>query len=192
MNPAAADEWLIRCDGLQAGYARPLVGPVSFSAGRGAVVGLAGPNGAGKSTLLRALVGSARVFGGRIDRRPGVRLSHQEQHFDSLAGLPVSGADLLGLTGAPAAGLPAGLLGKLGARLDRLSGGEMQLLRVWACLMAPADVVLLDEPTNNLDREGSAFLEALLARHCADRAIVVVSHDARLLRSACTALVELA
>ncbi len=187
----AADEWLVRCERVEAGYARSLVGPVSFSAARGEVIGLAGPNGAGKSTLLRALIGAARLFGGRIERRPGLRTSVQEQGFELLAGFPLSGIDLLGLTGAPAEGLPASLLSRLGGRLDRLSGGQMQLLRVWACLMAPADLVLLDEPTNNLDRQGTAFIEGLLARHCADRAIVVVSHDLPLLRAVCSAVVEL-
>jgi ATPase subunit of ABC transporter with duplicated ATPase domains len=57
--------------------------------------------------------------------------------------------------------------------------------------MAPADLVLLDEPTNNLDRDGTAFLEAVLARHCADRAIVVVSHDARFLRAVASSVIEL-
>jgi zinc transport system ATP-binding protein len=188
---AAAGECLIRCEELVVGYERPLAGPVSFAAARGEVIGLAGPNGAGKSTLLRALTGAARVFGGRIERPPGLRVSHQEQGFESLAGFPLSGAELLGLTGAPAADLPASLIDRLGARLDRLSGGQMQLVRVWACLMAPADLVLLDEPTNNLDRQGTAFLEGLLARHCADRAIVLVSHDLGLLRAVSSTVVEL-
>ncbi len=183
--------WLVRCEQLEAGYERALVGPLDFAAGPGDVIGLAGPNGVGKSTLLRALIGGARIFGGSIERRPGLRVSQQEQGFESLAGFPLSGTELLALTGAPAQGLPSWLLPKLGERLDRLSGGQMQLLRVWACLMAPADLVLLDEPTNNLDRDGTAFLEAVLARHCADRAIVVVSHDARFLRAVASSVIEL-
>jgi zinc transport system ATP-binding protein len=186
-----SNNWLVRCEQLEVGYERVLVGPLSFTAGVGEVVGLAGPNGAGKSTLLKALIGGARIFGGRIERRPGLRVSQQEQGFESLAGFPLSGAELLALTAAPAQGLPTWLLPKLGERLDRLSGGQMQLLRVWACLMAPADLVLLDEPTNNLDRDGTAFLEAVLARHCADRAIIVVSHDARFLRAVASDVIEI-
>jgi ATPase subunit of ABC transporter with duplicated ATPase domains len=184
-------DWLIRVDRVEAGYTRPVVGPVSFAAGRGDVIGLAGPNGSGKSTLLKALIGAARIFAGDIERRPGLQVSQQHQGFDSLEGFPLNGIELLGLTGARAEGLPAWIAPKLGERLDRLSGGQMQLLRVWACLMAPADVVLLDEPTNNLDRDGTTFLEATLARHSADRVIVVVSHDARFLRTVSTCLVEL-
>jgi zinc transport system ATP-binding protein len=58
--------------------------------------------------------------------------------------------------------------------------------------MAPADIVLLDEPTNNLDREGTGFIEAVLARHCQDRVIMVVSHDARFVRNVCTEVIEFA
>ena len=184
-------DWLIRADRAEVGYVRPVVGPVSFAAGRGDVIGLAGPNGSGKSTLLKALIGVARVYAGSIERRPGLQVSQQQQGFESLDGFPLSGFELLRLTGARSDGLPPGIAAKLGERLGRLSGGQMQLLRVWACLMAPADVVLLDEPTNNLDRDGTAFLEATLARHSADRAIIVVSHDARFLRTVSTRLIEL-
>jgi ATPase subunit of ABC transporter with duplicated ATPase domains len=187
---AGPASWLLRFDAVQAGYAHAVVGPVSFAIGRGQVLGLTGPNGCGKSTLLKAMVGSARLFGGRIEKRPGIALSHQQQGFESLDGFPLSGLDLLSLTGADTRGLPPWLEPKIGQRLDRLSGGQVQFLRLWACLMAPADVVLLDEPTNNLDRDGTAFLEAVLARHREDRAIVVVSHDARFVRAVCTEVIE--
>ena len=187
----APRDWLIRCDAVAAGYGKPVIGPVSFAAARGDVIGLAGANGSGKSTLLKALIGTARIHAGRLDRQPRLQISHQQQDFDTLEGLPLSGLELLDLTGAGSEGLPPWLAPRLGERLDRLSGGQVQLLRVWACLMAPADLVLLDEPTNNLDREGTAFLAATLARHSADRAIIVVSHDAPFLQSVCTEVIEL-
>lgn len=188
---AASGDWLVRCDGVIAGYVRPVIGPLTFRAGRGDVIGLAGANGSGKSTLLKALIGTARIHDGRLEKQPQLRISHQEQDFDTLAGIPLCGADLLELTGARSDGLPPGLASRLGERLDRLSGGQVQLLRVWACLMAPSDVVLLDEPTNNLDREGTAFLAATLARHSADRAVIVVSHDAPFLQAISTEVIEL-
>jgi zinc transport system ATP-binding protein len=184
--------WLLRFEAVEAGYKRPIVGPVSFAIGRGQVLGLAGPNGCGKSTLLKTMIGSARLFAGRIEKRPGLTLSYQQQGFESLDGFPLSGTDLLSLTGADTRGLPSWLEPKLDQRLDRLSGGQVQFLRLWSCLMAPADIVLLDEPTNNLDREGTGFLEAVLARHRRDRAIVVVSHDARFVRNVCTEVIEFA
>jgi zinc transport system ATP-binding protein len=183
---------LIQVSDLAAGYSQPVVGPVSFSLGRGEILGISGPNGCGKSTLLRALVGSARLFGGSIERRARLRISHQQQGFDVARDIPLSGAELLTLTDAPAAGLPDWLRSRLGQRLDSLSGGQMQFLRLWACLMAPTDVVLLDEPTNNLDREGVAFLQAVLHRLDPALAVIIVSHDAPFVRAVCTSVIELA
>lgn len=182
---------LLRFDQVVAGYTQPVVGPVSLAVAAGDVVGITGPNGCGKSTLLRVLSGSARAFSGRIERAPGLQISHQQQGFDSLAGFPLSGRELLALTGAPSLGLPPWLQGRLDERLGRLSGGQMQFLRLWACLMAPADVVLLDEPTNNLDRDGVRFLEDVLTHMSARCGLMVVSHDARFIRAVCSEVVEL-
>ncbi|MFZ4537418.1 ATP-binding cassette domain-containing protein [Propionivibrio sp.] len=177
---------LFEIDALSAGYTRPVVGPVSLRLGGGEVLGLVGPNGCGKSTLLAALSGSARIFSGRIDKRPGLRLSLQQQQPPQIDGVPFNGAELLALTGAGAEGLPPWLASRLSERLDRLSGGQLQFLYLWACLQAPADVVLLDEPTNNLDPEGVAFLEVALRQRAGEGAgLLVVSHDARFIDAVC-------
>ena len=84
-------ERLLRVSGLRAGYAGPVAGPLSFELHRGEILGLAGPNGAGKSTLLKALWGGVRVFGGQVDKAPGLAISHQAQGFDDLRGVPLSG-----------------------------------------------------------------------------------------------------
>lgn len=182
---------LLRFEEVVAGYAQPVVGPVSVVVCAGDVVGITGPNGCGKSTLLRALSGSARIFSGRIERAPGLQVSHQQQGFDSLAQFPLNGRELLALTEAPSQGLPPWVHDRLDERLGRLSGGQMQFLRLWACLMAPASVVLLDEPTNNLDREGVRFLEDVLKHMSARRGLIVVSHDTRFIRAVCSRVVEL-
>jgi ATPase subunit of ABC transporter with duplicated ATPase domains len=183
---------LFELDALTAGYARPVVGPVSLRLVRGEILGIAGPNGCGKSTLLAALTGSARIFSGRIDKRPGLRLSLQQQQAPLSEGLPFNGTELLALTGAPAAGLPPWLAPRLTERLDRLSGGQLQFLYLWACLQAPADAVLLDEPTNNLDPEGVTFLEGALRRRASDGAgLLLVSHDVRFIDAVCDRTVAL-
>ena len=177
---------------LTAGYARPVVGPVSLQLNAGEVLGIVGPNGAGKSTLLAALTGSTRIFSGRIDRRPGLRLSLQQQQPPQIEGVPFNGAELLALTGASTAGLPPWLAPRLADRLDRLSGGQLQFLYLWACLQAPADAVLLDEPTNNLDPDGVAFLEGALRRRAAEGAgLLLVSHDVRFIDAVCDRTVRL-
>ncbi|PZR19096.1 MAG: ABC transporter, partial [Azospira oryzae] len=75
---------------------------------------------------------------------------------------------------------------------DRLSGGQLQFLHLWACLQAPADVILLDEPTNNLDPQGVAALgAAIAARAAAGAGIVLVSHDDDFVAAACQRVVRL-
>ncbi len=177
---------LLRCEGLVAGWRQPVTTGVSVQVSAGEIVGLTGPNGVGKSTLLAALAGRARIFTGRIERAPGVVVSLQTQEIPSLAGLPLSGSDLLALTGATAEGLPNWLNGKLSLRLDSLSGGQRHYLALWAILQAPADLLLLDEPTNHLDVAGVEHLVGVL-RGLAARGtgILLVSHDHEFVERCC-------
>jgi len=62
-----------------AGYTHAVSPATTFSVARGEVVGLAGPNGIGKSTLLNAVLGTARLFAGRIERAPGTRIGYLPQ-----------------------------------------------------------------------------------------------------------------
>jgi zinc transport system ATP-binding protein len=183
---------LINVSNLTAGYARPVTGSVSFALARGEILGLVGPNGCGKSTLLSALLGGARIFSGDVVRAPGLMVTLQTQQQPDVAGVPLTGAELLALTGASAQGLPSWLEVRLGDRLDRLSGGQRQFLHLWACLQAPGDAVLLDEPTNNLDPDGVTHLVgALRARAAAGAGLILVSHDADFVASVCDRLIPL-
>ena len=183
---------LLRAEGLVAGWQMPATQAVDFSLAAGEVVGLTGPNGVGKSTLLAAFAGRARIFSGRIEQQKGLRLALQTQDIPPVVGLPLSGRELLALTGASAAGLPPWLAGRIDMRLDRLSGGQRHYLALWAILQAPADLVLLDEPTNNLDAAGVAHLTAHLRERAeAGAGVVVVSHDAAFVETVCDRVVVL-
>ncbi|MFZ5555618.1 MAG: ATP-binding cassette domain-containing protein [Pseudomonadota bacterium] len=182
---------LLAYEGAVVGYAAPVAGPVSFAVARGEAVGLWGPNGCGKTTLLNALCGSARLLGGRIERASGLRVALQRQAPLPAAGLPLTGRDLLRLTGAAGALWPPGAAFG-GRRLDRLSGGQLQFAQVWACIAAPVDLVLLDEPTGNLDPAATRRLEDALLQRRAGLGLLLVSHERPFLERVCTEIVDLA
>jgi zinc transport system ATP-binding protein len=186
-------QMLLAVEGLVAGWRKPVVGPLSFSLSRGEVVGLWGANGSGKSTLLAAIAGQARCFAGQIERMPGVEVAVQPQSPVRFAPLPVTGGELLRIAGADpdAQGLPATLAALLPRRLDRVSGGQHQLLAVWAALAGPASLVLLDEPTNNLDPTHTGLLADMIASRRVDRAVLLVSHERAFLNAHCTRILAL-
>jgi ATPase subunit of ABC transporter with duplicated ATPase domains len=182
---------LIRLDEVVAGYRDPVVGPVSLSVSPGEVVGLTGPNASGKSTVLNAIVGTARVFEGVVTRQAGLRVTVQQQRPVRLAEMPLTGQELLRLTGAHGAEAPPAVAALHRQRLDRLSGGQYQLLYVWACLAGHAELVLLDEPTNNMDPQAVATVrQALGAPFMRERGVLVISHVRDLLNGVCTRIVH--
>ena len=90
------------------------------------------------------------------------------------------------------AGLPPWLAGRIDDRLDRLSGGQRHYLTLWAVLLAPADLVLLDEPTNNLDRAGVDHLAGVLRRLAGSGiGLVLVSHDHEFVERVCDQVIVL-
>lgn len=190
-GPRSAGDALLRIEGLRAGYTRPVVGPLSFEVGPGEVLGLWGANGTGKSTLLHAIAREARLFSGRIWRAPGLTLAYQEQQPVRLPAMPLKGTDLLRAAGADGTAVPKPLAPLLGRRIDRLSGGEYQLLSVWCALAGPADLVLLDEPTNNLDPRTESLLAEILGSQRDRRAVLLVSHEEGFLEATCARVLHL-
>jgi ATPase subunit of ABC transporter with duplicated ATPase domains len=182
---------LLQLSEVVAGYATPVVGPCSMTMEAGDRIGLAGPNGAGKSTLLRAIADSARVFSGRIERRQALQLAWQEQQPVRPDELPVSGWDYLRFAGATERPPPARLAEWLGKRADSLSGGQFQLLSIWAALGGKAQLVLLDEPTNNLDPLGEQILADTLSLDTTERAVLIVCHDRAFLERTCNRIMEI-
>ena len=163
-----------------------------FGVSPGEVVGIWGPNGAGKSTLLNAVAGWARVHGGRLERPRDLSLAYQGQRPVRLPEMPFRVREYLTYLDAHHAEPPARLADWLDRRIDRLSGGQFQLLTVWACLASGADLVLLDEPSNNLDPQALDSLTELLRTREGHGAVLVVSHEGGFLEAACDRCVEVA
>ena len=164
---------------------RTVLHAVDFSAHPGTLTALAGPNGAGKSTLLKALCGILP----RTNKMDPRRVAYLPQGAHAAWGLTVEELAALGriphADHAPAAVLRAlelcGIAALADQRVDRLSGGEARramLARVFAT--EPA-VLLLDEPTADLDPRAAFAIMRLLRETAADgRTVVVVLHTIEL------------
>ena len=153
---------------------------------RGDRVGLIGPNGSGKTTILRLLVGELEPDAGRIARGTGLQVAYfdqQREQLDPDATVADTVAD--GNTTVVVRGVPKHVLGYLAEFLfpreraispvRTLSGGERNRLLLARLFAKPANVLVLDEPTNDLDLETLELLEESIADF--DGTVLLVSHD---------------
>ena len=187
---------------------RTAVSNVSFSLRAGRIIALLGPNGAGKSTLMRSLNGSIPVSSGRVEldgrpldsfsrrdiaRRIAVVAQENETRFPVtvlqyvLAGRFANGSafgwEAEGDISAAREALERCDLGGFAPRLmNELSGGERQRVVLARALATEARILLLDEPTANLDLEHQAMLFRLVRERCdgCGAASDVITHDANL------------
>lgn len=165
---------------------RVLIDDLSFSVPAGAIVGIIGGNGAGKSTLFRMISGSEQPDSGRVDLGETVKLAFVEQSRHELKDEKTvweaisDGMDMLTINGKeyPSRSYIGRFNFKGGdqqKRVGDLSGGERGRLQLAHTLKQGANVLLLDEPSNDLDIETlRALEEAVLAF---PGAVMVVSHD---------------
>jgi len=165
---------------------RLLIDKLSFKIPAGAIVGIIGPNGAGKSTLFRMITKKEKPDAGTISIGKTVKLAHVDQSRDELqAGKTVfedisGGQDMLkvGRFEMPA----RAYLARFNFRgadqqkpVGELSGGERGRLHLARMLMSGANVLLLDEPSNDLDVETLRALEEALLEFAG--CVLVISHD---------------
>ena len=165
---------------------RLLLDHVSFRVPAGAIVGIIGPNGAGKSTLFRMITGREQPDSGEIVVGPTVKIAHVDQSRDALGGTKTvweeiaDGADILtvGKFEMPS----RAYLGRFNFKgadqqkiVGNLSGGERGRLHLAKTLIAGGNVLLLDEPSNDLDVETLRALEDALLEFAGS--ILVISHD---------------
>ena len=178
---------VIEFKNVSKGYGdRLLIDKLSFQVPPGAIVGIIGPNGAGKSTLFRMITGREKPDSGKILIGKTVKLAHVEQSRDELAAEKTVFEDISGGQDILKVGrfeMPArAYLARFNFRgadqqkpVGQLSGGERGRLHLARMLMSGANVLLLDEPSNDLDVETLRALEEALLEFAGS--VMVISHD---------------
>src|SRR5699024_8096946 len=165
---------------------------VTWRIGPGERTGILGANGAGKSTLLGLIAGTVQPTTGRVKRGKTVQVAILDQQFSELAEIADQRVrEVLARTRATFAVdgkdlTPAQLLERLGfsrahlsARVDDLSGGQRRRLQLLLVLLSEPNVLILDEPTNDVDTDMLTAMEDLLDTW--PGTLSVVSHDRYLL-----------
>jgi ATP-binding cassette ChvD family protein len=178
---------VIEADKLTKAYGdRLLIEELSFKLPRGGIVGVIGPNGAGKTTLFRMITGQEKPTGGKLKIGETVTLSYVDQSRDTLNGDNTVWQEISG--GAEILEIGKRKINSRGyvsnfnfkgpdqqKKVKDLSGGERNRVHLAKLLKSGGNVMLLDEPTNDLDVETLRALEDALLNFagCA----VVISHD---------------
>ena len=178
---------VIEADHLQKAFGeRLLVEDLSFKIPPGAIVGIIGPNGAGKTTLFRMITGQEQPDGGALKIGDTVALGYVDQSRESLAGERMVWEEIadgkdeieLGKRKVPARAY-VGAFNFRGPdqqkKVGQLSGGERNRVHLAKVLKSGANVLMLDEPTNDLDVDTLRSLEEALGEFggCA----LITSHD---------------
>jgi len=177
----------IEFKGVSKGFGdRLLMDDLSFILPPGAIVGIIGPNGAGKSTLFKMITGAEQPDSGAVVIGPSVKLAFVDQSRESLASGKTVFDELAGGRDQITIGrfeMPSrAYIGRFNFKgadqqkiVGTLSGGERGRLHLAKTLMTGGNVLLLDEPSNDLDVETLRALEDALLEYAGS--VMVISHD---------------
>ncbi len=178
---------VITFDGVTKSFGeRVLIDNLSFKVPAGAIVGIIGPNGAGKSTLFKMIAGREQPDAGTVKIGQTVKLAFVDQSRDELANDKTVWEDISGGLDIITVGkfqMPSRAYcgrfnfngGDQQKKVGMLSGGERGRLHLAKTLMQGANVLLLDEPSNDLDVETLRALEDALLEYAG--CVMVISHD---------------
>jgi sulfate-transporting ATPase len=178
---------VIEFNGVSKAYGdRLLIDNLSFKVPPGAIVGIIGPNGAGKSTLFKLITGKEKPDSGEVKIGTTVKIAHVDQARDSLQNDKtvfdaISGGNDILTVGKYETSARA-YIGRFNFKggdqqkvVGTLSGGERGRLHLAQTLISGGNVLLLDEPSNDLDVETLRALEDALLEFAG--CVLVISHD---------------
>ncbi len=165
---------------------RVLIDNLSFNIPAGAIVGIIGPNGAGKSTLFKLIAGKEQPDSGEVIIGQTVKMAYVDQSRDALAndktvwedvsgGLDILNVGKFQMASRAYCGRFNFNGGDQQKKVGLLSGGERGRLHLAKTLIAGGNVLLLDEPSNDLDVETLRALEDALLEYAGS--VLVISHD---------------
>ncbi|MDH4378242.1 MAG: energy-dependent translational throttle protein EttA [Ramlibacter sp.] len=165
---------------------RVLIDNLSFNIPAGAIVGIIGPNGAGKSTLFKLIAGKEQPDSGEVVIGQTVQMAFVDQHRDALSndktvwedvsgGLDIMNVGKFQMASRAYCGRFNFNGGDQQKKVGLLSGGERGRLHLAKTLIAGGNVLLLDEPSNDLDVETLRALEDALLEYAGS--VLVISHD---------------
>ena len=190
-SSTALTDALIEVENAHLGYGKQaILKGVNLSVKRGDFLGIVGPNGAGKTTLLRAVLGILNPIEGTVRCSGRTGYSPQRSNLDSIfpftveevvaMGLWVPTAKIVGSTRTQRIGESleqCGMLHHARTPFRDLSGGQKQRVLVARALVSDPDVLILDEPTNDLDLRGEFdVMELIRSLHTEGRTVVMVTH----------------
>jgi ATP-binding cassette subfamily F protein uup len=178
----------------------PVVQDLSIRIQRGDRLGIVGPNGAGKSTLIKILLGELEPDEGSVKLGTNLEIAYLDQGRAKLdpndtlwQALAPEGGDQIVVRGTPrhVASYAQDFMFKseqLRQPVAALSGGERNRLLLAIALAKPSNLLVLDEPTNDLDMETLELLEDMLAEY--DGTLILVSHDRAFLDGVVTSCIS--
>lgn len=186
---------LIKCDTLSFSYRdTPILTNVSYEVNPGEFIALIGPNGSGKTTMLQLLMGFLKPKSGSLSLDSSARLGYvpQTPHFDKA--FPVSALDIVEMgcvdTYTPFIGISAAGRERAVHALERvgmaefskqpfgsLSGGQAQKVLIARALVSNPSILILDEPTANVDAQSEKGILDLIHSLKRETTILMVTHD---------------
>ena len=193
IDVASGAKALVSVDGLSVRYSgRQVLSDVNLSISVGEIVSLIGPNGAGKSTLIRAILGLTAHQDGYIKKIPGLVIGYMPQRLVIDAVLPLTVPRFLRMAAKVGRSEINTVLEEVGvphlrgAQVQEISGGEFQRVLMARALLRNPDLLVLDEPAQQVDFQGQVDMFDLIERLRQKRGcgVLVVSHDLHMVMSA--------